>query len=425
MKQREGRKAARVLGAAIGVQFFSGILYVWSVFKDHLIARYQWTDAEATIPYTIANIVFALSMFMAGLILPKTSARLMITVGTGMLGLGLVLSAFAITPWMWVITMGFIVSAGIGINNLVATPAAICWYPPSKRGSIIGLVVAGVAIAPVMYSPLTSFLFKTVGLTWGSIVLGLLVFLIPLPLAQLIASPPDDFIPAGTSTDKAADSSNTEVSCRQMIRKPEFYKLFVMFAFSASAGLILFGHLTRIVRLQANWEGGFFLLMLLAVFNAAGRFMGGAASDRMGNADKTHQAKACGDGADLVFIEVQVLDILPVFQACQTLDFIVAGLQVFQIGKGSQGSRDLRELAAIQAQSDQAGHILHIRKRAHRVLGKVELGDIFAVLDTVQVLNTLALQIEGAGQLGQHLVGGVPGIQNVRHHIAGLAEFLV
>ena len=284
MKQREGRKAARVLGAAIGVQFFSGILYVWSVFKDHLIARYQWTDAEATIPYTIANIVFALSMFMAGLILPKTSARLMITVGTGMLGLGLVLSAFAITPWMWVITMGFIVSAGIGINNLVATPAAICWYPPSKRGSIIGLVVAGVAIAPVMYSPLTSFLFKTVGLTWGSIVLGLLVFLIPLPLAQLIASPPDDFIPAGTSTDKAADSSNTEVSCRQMIRKPEFYKLFVMFAFSASAGLILFGHLTRIVRLQANWEGGFFLLMLLAVFNAAGRFMGGAASDRMGNA---------------------------------------------------------------------------------------------------------------------------------------------
>lgn len=284
MKQREGRKASRVLGAAIGVQFFSGILYVWSIFKDHLIARYQWTDAEATIPYTIANIVFALSMFMAGLILPKTSARLMITVGTGMLGLGLVLSAFAITPWMWVITMGFIVSAGIGINNLVATPAAICWYPPSRRGSIIGLVVAGVAIAPVMYSPLTSFLFKTVGLTWGSIVLGLLVFLIPLPLAQLIASPPDDFIPAGTSTDKAADSSNTEVSCRQMIRKPEFYKLFVMFAFSASAGLILFGHLTRIVRLQANWEGGFFLLMLLAVFNAAGRFMGGAASDRMGNA---------------------------------------------------------------------------------------------------------------------------------------------
>lgn len=284
VKQREGRRASRVLGAAIGVQFFSGILYVWSIFKDHLIARYQWTDAEATIPYTIANIVFALSMFMAGLILPKTSARLMITVGTGMLGLGLVLSAFATTPWMWVITMGLIVSAGIGINNLVATPAAICWYPPSRRGSIIGLVVAGVAIAPVMYSPLASYLFTTIGLTRGSIALGLLVFLIPLPLAQLIASPPEGFIPAGRSADKTTDSSNTEVSCRQMIRKPDFYKLFVMFAFSASAGLILFGHLTRIVRLQANWEGGFFLLMLLAVFNAAGRFMGGAASDRMSNA---------------------------------------------------------------------------------------------------------------------------------------------
>ena len=75
-----------MLAATLGVQFFSGVLYVWSIFKDHLIARYGWGDAEATIPYTVSTIVFALSMFTAGLLLDRAGPRVMISAGVILMG---------------------------------------------------------------------------------------------------------------------------------------------------------------------------------------------------------------------------------------------------------------------------------------------------------------------------------------------------
>jgi len=40
------------------------------------------------------------------------------------------------------------------------------------------------------------------------------------------------------------------------------------------------GH--NIAKIQVNWEGGYLLVALLAIFNALGRFSGGAVSDRIG-----------------------------------------------------------------------------------------------------------------------------------------------
>lgn len=50
-------QAVKVLVAAVGVQFFSGTLYIWSIIKDQLIMIYGWTDAQATLPYTLATLI--------------------------------------------------------------------------------------------------------------------------------------------------------------------------------------------------------------------------------------------------------------------------------------------------------------------------------------------------------------------------------
>lgn len=286
LNQRSQNKAGSVLAATLGVQFFSGVLYVWSIFKDHLIARYQWSDAEATIPYTVSTIVFALSMFVAGLLLDKAGPRLMISAGVLMMGGGLFLSSFAGTVWAWAVTFGLITSAGVGFSYLVSTPTVIQWFPPEKRGTITGLAVAGVAISPVMFSPLANYALGRFGLRQGSWLLAAVALVIPLTLAQFISNPPPGYLPGknqGANKQEApAITKDAELSWQQMIRTPDFYKLFVTFAFSASAGLIIFGHLTRIARLQAGWDGGYLLLMLIAVFSAGGRFLGGVLSDLVG-----------------------------------------------------------------------------------------------------------------------------------------------
>ena len=45
---------------------------------------------------------------------------------------------------------------------------------------------------------------------------------------------------------------------------------------------MIIGHAAKIVKIQANWDGGFLLVILLAIFNAGGRILGGWVSDRLG-----------------------------------------------------------------------------------------------------------------------------------------------
>ncbi len=66
-----------------------------------------------------------------------------------------------------------------------------------------------------------------------------------------------------------------------MIRTADFYKLWLMLAFSSSAGLMIIGHISNIAKIQVNWQGGFILVILLAIFNTLGRVLGGTLSDKM------------------------------------------------------------------------------------------------------------------------------------------------
>jgi len=266
-----GKKAIRVLGGVLGIQFFSGVLYTWSIFKDQLVAEYGWSEAAATLPYTVSTLVFALSMFLAGLLLDRAGARTMIRIGIFLMGGRLLLSGLARMVTAWALTFGLLTSVGVGFIYLVSTPAVIRWFPAEKRGLITGMVVAGVALSPVIFAPLAQLTLGRLGLAYGPPALSALAFFIPLALTWLIADPPQKSGTTGTGPDSLG-----EMSWRQMIRTPLFYLLFVMFAFSSSAGLIIFGHLTRIARLQAGWEGGYLLLMLIAVTSASGRFLGGA-----------------------------------------------------------------------------------------------------------------------------------------------------
>src|SRR5690625_6102593 len=67
-----------------------------------------------------------------------------------------------------------------------------------------------------------------------------------------------------------------------MMKTKQFWSLWFMYAFSASAGLIIIGHVATIVFIQGALQTGFLFVALLAVGNAAGRLISGAISDKLG-----------------------------------------------------------------------------------------------------------------------------------------------
>ncbi|KOR26740.1 OFA family MFS transporter [Clostridium sp. L74] len=276
------KKSYKVLLAATSTNFIAGLIYIWSVISKSLINDLNWTSKQASLPYTMITVSFVIAMVVFGKVQDMKGPKLTVTLGGILMGLGLILSGIFTEPNIMVITMGIIAGAGIGTINASTTPPVVKWFPHEKKGMVTGIVVAGIGLSSAFYSPLANYLIKTIGLSKTFIYIGVGALILSVILAQFLENPPKDFVHKNINlkTKKDIQSSN-DCTWQEMIKTADFYKLWLMLAFSSSAGLMIIGHISNIAKIQVNWQGGFILVILLAIFNTLGRVLGGTLSDKM------------------------------------------------------------------------------------------------------------------------------------------------
>jgi OFA family oxalate/formate antiporter-like MFS transporter len=273
-----------VLIAATGINFSMGLAYSWSVFKKALVDDWQWSNMEASLPLTAYTLVYAPCVILGGLLQDKLGPRLTATMGSCILLAGMIGAGFATTPLVMAITCGVMAATGYGFSHSSTTPTSVKWFPQKKRGFVTGIVVSGVGFAAVYVAPLTNWLLELKGISYAFFALGALSFTIIFSMAQFLKAPPPECVPATDELIRATSSckANHNYEWYEMIKTPQFFKLWSMWALSASAGLIILGHIASISQKQANFENGFFLVMILAVANTFGRVAAGTLSDKFG-----------------------------------------------------------------------------------------------------------------------------------------------
>ncbi len=275
-------KATGVLAAGFFINMCIGILYAWSVFKQSLVEQ-GWSNADASMPYTVATICFALSLLIAGNLQDRMGPRKVLILGTIMVGLGMIISSFATSPMTLLLSFGVITGCGIGFGYACLSPAAMKWFHPSKKGLVNGLIAAGFGLAAVYLAPLTSVLIDGFGINTSFLILGLGVLAIAVPLACTINNPPADYVPEAPAGYKAkSGSAEVSMGWREMVKTPQFYSLWMMYALASSAGLMVIGNITSIAVKQANLTQAAFLVVVLAIFNSGGRVAAGILSDKIG-----------------------------------------------------------------------------------------------------------------------------------------------
>ena len=117
-------------------------------------------------------------------------------------------------------------------------------------------------------------------------ILGAGVLAIAVPLAATINNPPAGYAPAepkvkAGQAPKAVKKSE-DLSWKVMLKTPQFYSLWIMYAFAASVGLMIIGNITSIASAQANLPNAVYLASILAVFNSGGRVAAGMLADKIG-----------------------------------------------------------------------------------------------------------------------------------------------
>lgn len=301
----------QVTFAGLGVNLALGILYTWSVIKKGIPADWNWSDAEKTLPYSTAVLVFSLMMVPAGRLQDRFGPRLVATLGGLLVGLGMILTSLAtspavasmaqsigsLLPWsvsptviIFFVGFGLLAGTGIGFGYASATPPAVKWFPPKRTGLIAGLVVSGFGLASVYASPLATWLIGKYPL--GNVladnalfILGVAFLVIVVGLAQLLIPPPKGFVPAGgpSPAKAAAAAKRDDYRPTEMLATPQFYLSWLLYAVGAGAGLMIIPQLATMVAKQVDLaEKGFWLVVSCGVGNGAGRILAGMASDKFG-----------------------------------------------------------------------------------------------------------------------------------------------
>jgi OFA family oxalate/formate antiporter-like MFS transporter len=309
VETRTPLRAWVVVFTGTAVNLCLGILYAWSIWKSSLVGSPQhppgtamgglnegWlylTDAQATWAYAICGITFAISMIPGGLLQDKLGPRLGATLGGLFLGGGCILAGLGRSYGALVVGFGVLGGIGMGLGYAAATPAAVKWFGPHRRGLVAGLVVGGYGAAAIYISPTAKYLIANYGISGSFIALGIFFAIVIVAAAQLLAAPPSEYRPSSSAASAAgatsAVHSMTQVqwTARAMLGTWQYYAMLFLFIASAQSGLLVIANAAPLLNETAQ-SGGFLAAnaWLLASFgglvNAAGRVGTGVYSDTIG-----------------------------------------------------------------------------------------------------------------------------------------------
>lgn len=266
-----------------------GISYAWGVFVVPMTERFGWTTAEATLPFTVFMVVFALTMVPGGRLQDILGPR-----KTSAIGSGLFLVAYwAATlighiPHLWwlILVYGVIGGAACGLTYACVAPPSRKWYP-DKPGIAISLAVMGFGLAAVVFAPLKAdHLIPAYGIAGTFLTLAIIVPSICFIAAAIIKNPPDGWTAPTRDGNKKSKASlvKQELSPREFLKKSLFWVIWLAYACVIAGGLMSLSLIPaygrRILGLQAGEAA--VAVAIFAGVNGFGRPIAGMLIDRFG-----------------------------------------------------------------------------------------------------------------------------------------------
>ncbi|MDA9556889.1 OFA family MFS transporter [Vibrio sp.] len=277
-------KPLKILISGFLINLCIGVMYAWSVFHETLIADMGWSQTEASSPYAVAILTFSVSLLVAGILQDKLGPRKVVLAGVALTGLGMIASGYATSVMELNITYGIMMGLGCGFSYACLCPSAMKWFHPSKKGTVNGTINAGFGLSAMFYAPLISYLIGEFDLSTTFQIVGVMILILALPLAATFNNPPKGYVaetPKNYKAPLAADSQG-DMTWKEMIKTPHFYLMCGMNMFAAAVGLMLISNITSMATEQTGVEGLVYLASILALFNSAGRVLGGMLLDKIG-----------------------------------------------------------------------------------------------------------------------------------------------
>ncbi|MFH1382193.1 MAG: MFS transporter [Chloroflexota bacterium] len=179
--------------ASLGITFIAGGtgFYSFGILLKPLIAEFGWSRGSASVAQSIYIIVAAASGLLVGKMLERYGAKMTVIIGATITGISWFLLSRTTTTW-YLYSMYFFVGFGLGIGGLVAVGVLIANWFTRRRGTALGIAMAGLALGAAILVPLVGFITEKYGWRIAYIFMGIAVFAIDIPLALILKTKPEE-----------------------------------------------------------------------------------------------------------------------------------------------------------------------------------------------------------------------------------------
>ncbi len=289
MEPEVGRWGFILVGLAINLCL--GAVYAYSIFKPAVEKVFGVTAFQGNLPFMTFLFCFAVTMFFGGRMLERVGPRWLALGGGLVVGLGWILSSFATSIGMLVLTYGVIAGAGVGLVYGCPVALGARWFP-DRKGLAVGLMLAGFGGSALVTGRIASLLIGDIqalpaealarSLPRTFLLFGMAFAALLAVLALPCRLPAAGWRPRGWQPPAAA-ATGCELDGRGMLATSAFWALFLCYTIGCLAGLMAIGISKpvggEVIRIASATAAS--LVGVFALFNALGRPLFGWLADRL------------------------------------------------------------------------------------------------------------------------------------------------
>lgn len=276
-----------IVFVAFSLQIFGwGISNSFSVFFKSFEADFGWSRAVISSAMSFSLLVAGITGVLQGKLNDRFGPRLLMTGGGILLGAGYLLMSRVSTLWEYYLYCTFIIGIGISGNDIVLLSTAARWFV-KKRGTITGLIKVGTGVGMLIMPIFINRLITGYGRQTTFLILGVIILIGYVSLSQYLVRDPArmGLSPDGSRDENLMERASVEMglAIKEVIRTQQWWIIcislsFVMFSIST----ILFHIIPHAMDLGISSANAANILATVGAASIAGRFVMGAAGDKIG-----------------------------------------------------------------------------------------------------------------------------------------------
>lgn len=278
-------------------QFAQGITsQAFGTYFAPLQKEFGWSRAVLAGPRSITSFENAILGPIEGYLVDRLGPRVMVAIGTVIMGAGLVLFGMTNSLWMYYLS-NILIAAGTGFQGLLVLSIAVNHWFRRKRTIANAVMLLGFATAGIIGVPAVVFIQTSMGWRTSAVLTGIFVWAVGLPLSMLLRRSPEPFgllpdvdISGAQSTAPTAGGRRVrrvveeyDFTLREALRNRTFWLLSIGQAIGGlgmgAAGTHLFLHLEQGVGLARTTAA--LVWTVASITNIPCRLIGGFIGDRL------------------------------------------------------------------------------------------------------------------------------------------------